>query len=58
MSKIPFDYDYGDSVWVIRRETVVNTVELEPGLFEVITEAGSYLSEDPDLVAIYPDPNE
>lgn len=57
MAKIPLDYEFGDSVIVVYR-TTVQAMMTTDDVSEIVTDAGVYTSEDPDLIGVFPDPSE
>ena len=58
MAKVTCDFEFGDSVIVVLRPTVNDLVELADGSVEVITNHGRYHSEDPELIGVFPDPED
>ncbi len=58
MAKVTCNFDYGDSVVVVLRTTVQQVVELNDGSVEVVTDHGAFNSEDRELIAVFPDPEE
>lgn len=58
MAKIPLDYEFGDSVIVVYRTTVQQLFTTPDGDSEIVTDAGVYMSNDADLIGVFPDPNE
>lgn len=57
MAKIPLDYEFGDSVIVVYR-TVVQQMFTSGDDSEIVTDVGVYTSDDPNLIAVFPDPDE
>lgn len=58
MSKIVCEYEFGESVIVVRRTIVQDFITLDDGSVELITDDGIYNSEDPGLIGIFPDPED
>lgn len=58
MAKVTCDFHYGESVIVVLRTTVQQTIELGDGAVEVVTDHGAYHSDDAELIGVFPDPNE
>lgn len=52
--KIPLDYQFGDPVIVMLR-TVVQGQFVQDGVIEVVTDAGTYTSDDVNLIGVFPD---
>lgn len=57
MAKIPLDYEFGDSVLVVIRTTVQGMYTYDEHS-EIVTDAGTFTSEDDNLIAVFPDPDE
>lgn len=58
MSKVPIDYEFGDSVIVVLRTTVHGVVDNGEDGIDVITDDGTFNSLDKHLVAVWPDPED
>lgn len=56
--KIPFEPEFGESVIVVLRTTVNDVVSYPDGSVLVMTNDGSFSTDDSSLVAVFPDPSE
>lgn len=57
MAKIPLDYEFGDSVIVVLRTTVQGMYTYDDHA-EVVTDNGTFTSDDTNLIGVFPDPEE
>ncbi len=58
MPKVTCDFNYGESVIIMLRTTVQQTIELGDGTVEVVTDHGAFHSEDNNLIGVFPDPED
>lgn len=56
--KIPIKYEYGDAVYIMRKEYVELVLQEPDGTVTLTTNYGEYSDDDENLFAVWPDPDE